>query len=57
MVGEDELFGVCFALDCEYEFVSLRIVLVAKEQEMVCALRDVRAVRAGGDAALLIRWR
>ena len=47
MVGEDELFGVCFALDCEYEFVSLRIVLVAKEQKMVCALRDVRAVWAG----------
>ncbi len=40
-VGEDELFGECFALEYEYELVSLHVVFVAEEQKMVCAFRGV----------------
>src|SRR5258706_379224 len=45
-VGEDELFGECFALEYEYELVSLHVVFAAEEQKMVCAFCGVGAVRA-----------
>ena len=45
LVRKDLLFGKCSTLECEYEFVSLQLVFVTEEQEVVRALCDAWAVR------------